>query len=72
MVVSIACAPDSDSKGDKLTGSAKISPLYYKFDYRPRPLALGIAASLSDSDRIRKSHIISLSNTVINVKNLHL
>ena len=33
-VVSIASAPDSDSSGDKLTGSAKISPLYYKFDYR--------------------------------------
>jgi hypothetical protein len=33
-VVSIASVPDSDSSGDKLTASAKISPLYFKFDYR--------------------------------------
>ena len=33
-VVSIASACDSDSSGDKVTGSAKKSPLYFKFEYR--------------------------------------
>jgi hypothetical protein len=68
-VVGIASSPHSDSSCDKLTGSAKKNATLFQI-WLSRPLALFIAASVSDSDRIRR-HIISLSKTVKNVKILH-